>query len=149
MKVVYLSSATDLSELELGTVQAKNQNKYGIMQNFKDKLELVTSEQTLDYFVYTSPENNKVFLCVTSPQLNDALGIIRDTLSKGRNHEFSPLKDMCYIKMSSEMARQIPSGQAINISVNVYGVFYQTSSKKSFLQMELTGFKSYPRAHFD
>lgn len=150
MKLVYLSSDTNLNELQVGTVEARNQNKYGTMYNFKDKLELVTNEQIADYHVFTSAENkDKVFLCVTSPQLNSALRAIREKLTKERNHEFKPEKDVCYIKMNAEQAATVPMGQMLNISVNVYGVFYQTSTKTSFLQMELTGFKSYPRANFD
>ena len=45
MKVVYLSPTIDFNELELSSVVAKSQNKYGAMHNFKDKIELVTSEQ--------------------------------------------------------------------------------------------------------
>lgn len=150
MKVVYLSDTTDFNELEVGTVEAKNQNKYGIMHNFKDKMELVTNKHISDYHVYTSTDNkDKVFLCVTSPQLNSALHAIREKLTNERNYVFSPEKDVCYIKMKPEQAAQIPTGQLLNISVEVYGVFYQTSTKLSFLQMELTGFKSYPRAHFE
>jgi hypothetical protein len=147
MKVIYLSQA-DFSDLIVNTVQAKTQNKYGDMHNFKDKVELVTSEQIGDYHQFTSPENkDKVYLCVKSPQLNSALQVIMDKLSGDYGHVFKPLKDMCYIKMNKDTI--IPINQLINISVSVYGVFYQASTKMSFLQMELTGFKNYPLCHFD
>ena len=38
MKIVYLAPSMDLNELNVGTVEAMNQNKYGTMHNFKDKL---------------------------------------------------------------------------------------------------------------
>ena len=148
MKVVYLSPTTDFSELDLGTVEAKNQNKYGIMHNFKDKLELVTSENITDYHVYTSENKDKVFLCVKSPQLNEALHAICERLNKERGHVFRPERDVYYIRMDPEKANELPRNQQLNISINVYGVFYQTSSKNSFLQMELTGYKEYPLVHF-
>ena len=150
MKIVYLSPSTDFKELELSTVEAKNQNRYGIMHNFKDKLELVTSEQITDYHVFTSPDNkDKVFLCVKSPQLNAALHAVCEKLTKERGHVFKPEKDVYYIRMNPEQAALVPKNQQLNISVNVYGVFHQTSTKTSFLQMELTGFKSYPLVCFD
>ena len=150
MKVVYLSPTTDFNELELSTVEAKSQNKYGAMHNFKDKIELVTSEQITDYHVYESPDSkDKVFLCVKSPQLNGALNAIREKLARERNHVFKEEKDTYYIRMNPEQAALVPKNQQINVSVNVYGVFYQASSKNSFLQMELTGFKSYPLVYFD
>ena len=150
MKVVYLSTSTNFGELQLETVEAKNQNKYGTMHSFKDKLELVTTEQTTEYHVFTSTENkDKIFLCVKSSQLNSALHAICERLANERGHVFKPEKDYYYIKMTAEQANQLPRNQQINISVNIYGVFHQASSKLSFLQMELTGFKSYPLVHFD
>ena len=150
MKVIRLAPETDLTELVINPVAAKNQNKYGIMHNFKDKVELVTSEQITDYHTFTSPENkDKVFLCVKSPQLNGALQAVMDKLTGDHGHAFKPLKEMVYIKMHPEHSNLIPMNQQINISVNVYGVFYQTATKTSFLQMELTGFKNYPLVHFD
>jgi len=148
MKVVYLSPSTEFSELELNTVEAKHQNNYGTMHSFKDKIELVTSEPVTDYHVFHSENKGKVFLCVKSPQLNTALHAICERLVKEGGHVFRPEKEIYYIKMDPEQAAQVPKNQQLNISVNVYGVFYQNSTKNSFLQMELTGFKSYPLVHF-
>jgi len=148
MKVVYLSPSTDFSELELATVESKHQNNYGVMHSFKDKLELVTSEPITDYHVFTSENKGKVFLCVKSLQLNSALQAICERLSTERGHVFIPEKSMYYIKMDSVQASTVPKNQQLNISVNIYGVFFQASSKNSFLQMELTGFKSHPLVHF-
>jgi hypothetical protein len=150
MKVVYLSPEIDLSSLDLATVEAKNQNKYGVMHSFKDKMELVTDEHITDYHVYTSTENkDKLFLCVKSPQLSGALRFITDSLTKSRGCQFKPEKEFFYIKMTAEQAASIPKNQQLNISVSVYGVFYQNSTKTSFLQVELTGFKSYPLVTFN
>lgn len=150
MKVVYLSDTTDFKELDIFTVEAKNQNKYGTMHNFKNKLELVTSEQITDYHVFTSKENNdKQFLCVKSPQLSAALRAICDKLTKDRGYVFKDEKEVYYLRLSAEQAASVPRAQQLNVSVNVYGVFYQNATKTSFLQMELTGFKSYPLIRFD
>lgn len=150
MKVVYLSPTTDLTDLTVQTAEAKRQNKYGTMNNFIEKIELVTSEPIADYHKFTSPENKeKAFLSVKSPQLNSALKIIMDKLTGDYGHAFKPQKDVSYIRMSADETINIPMNQLINISVNVYGVFHQSASKFSFIQMELTGFKSYPLVHFD
>ena len=150
MKLIYLSPTTDFNELELSTVETRNQNKYGTMHTFKDKLELITNEQITDYHVFTSPDNkDKVFLCVKSQQLNAALRAICEKLTKERGHVFKQEKDVYYIRMNPEQAALVPKNQQLNVSVNVYGVFHQTSTKTSFLQMELTGFKSYPLVFFD
>ena len=80
--------------------------------------------------------------------MNSALRSICEKLSK-QGHVFRDDKDACYIRIDKELAAQIPKKQLLNVSVNVYGVFYQTITKNSFLQMELTGFKSYPLVQFD
>ena len=149
MKLIYLSPTTDFSELELSTVETRNQNKYGTMHTFKDKLELVTNEHITDYHVFISPDKDKVFLCVKSQQLNTALRAICEKLTKERGHVFKPEKDVYYIRMNPEQDDLVPKNQQLNVSVNVYGVFQQNSTKTSFLQMELTGFKSYPLVFFD
>ena len=149
MKVIYLSKETDFNQLNLKTVESKSKNKYGTMHTFKEKLDLVTSEPCSDYHGFTSTENGKTFLCVQSPQLNAALKFITDKLTAERGYEFKAERDMCYIRMNPDQAELIPKNQQINVSVSVYGVFYQTSTKISFLQMELTGFKSYPLVQFD
>ena len=149
MKVIYLTNDTDFSQIKMDMVVSKSQNKYGAMYTFKEKLSLVTGEPSSDYHVFTSSENGKMFLCVKSPQLNAALKAISDTLTMERGYTFKPEKDTCYIKINPDQAEQIPRNQKINVSVNVYGVFNQTSTNTSFLQMEMTGFKSYPLVHFE
>src|SRR6266699_2496732 len=100
MKEVYLSPSTDFKELTVGTVEAKTHNKYGTMHNFKEKVELVTSEQIADYHLFTSPDNkDKVYLCVKSPQLNAALEAISGRLTEDHGNFFKPQKDVCYIRM--------------------------------------------------
>src|SRR3977135_468667 len=142
MKLIYLSPTTDFKELELSTVEARNQNKYGTMHTFKDKLELVTNEQITDYHVFTSPDNkDKVFLCVKIQQLNAPLRGIHEKLTKEHGHVCKPEKDVHYIRMNPEQAALVPKNQQLNVSVNLYGVFHQSSTKTSFLQMEITGFK--------
>lgn len=149
MKIVYLSAETNFAGLCLDTTQTKNQNKYGTMYTFKDKLELVTSEKISEYHVFTSSENkDKMFLCVKSPQLNSALQAICKKLTEDHGHCFKPEKDVFYLKVTKEQADMVPRNQQLNVSINVYGVFHQTSTKTSFLQMELTGFKSYPLVQF-
>lgn len=148
MKVIYLSNETNFSQMEMKLIESKNKNKYGTMHTFKEKMDLVTSAACSDYHTFTSNENGKMFLCINSPQLNGALKAISDKLME-RGHTFKEERDMCYVRMTPEQAEMIPRNQQINVSVSVYGVFYQNSTKISFLQMELTGFKSYPLVEFD
>ena len=144
MQLIYLSPTTDFNETDLSTVEGRNQNKYGTMHTFKEKLELVTSEQVTDYHIYQSQENkDKVYLCVKSLELTNALQSICKKLTEDGGHVFKPEKEVLYIKMNPEQAATVPKDQQLNISVKIYAVFYQSSSKHSFLQMELTGFKSY------
>src|SRR5271156_1900740 len=151
MKVLYLSTSTNFEELVLDSVEVSNQNKYGKMHSFKEKIELVTNEPTADYHSFHSKDNKeKLFLCVKSPQLNVALQAIREKLIATRGYQFKvETKDICYVRISPEQAAILPRNQQINVSVKVYGVFYQANTKNSFLQLELTGFKSYPLVHFE
>ena len=74
MKLIYLSCETKAEDFAIATVESKNQNKYGVMLNFREKLELVTSEQIARYHVFASADKkDKMFLCVKSPQLQTAL----------------------------------------------------------------------------
>jgi len=150
MKVIYLSPSTKFEELELSTVESSNQNKNGRMNSFEDKIELVTNEPAGDYHTFPSKENKeKMFLSLKSPQLNAALHAIREKLTSTRGFLFKEEKDICYVRISPEQAVSIPRNLQINVSVKLYGVFYQASTKTSFLQLELTGFKAYPLIHFD
>ena len=148
MKIVYLTDNTDFSELSLTVYDTKGQNKYGTMYMLEDKVEFVTSEQITDYFVFTS-EGGKTFLCVKSPQLSNAFKGMTERFQKEQGFEFRPEKERFYIRMTPDQALVIPKNQKMNISVYVYGIFYQTSTKISFLQMEVSGFKAYPPVDFD
>jgi hypothetical protein len=148
MQIIYLSENTDLSKLPLDLCNAKGQNKYGSMFMLQDKVELVTTHQITDYRPYTS-ENGKTFLCLKSPQLSSALKSITDRFSKDLGYEFREQKEALYIRMTNDQALAIPRAQKLNVSVHVYGVFCQASTKLSFLQMEISGFKAYPLIDFD
>src|SRR5271156_2893723 len=89
MKVIYLSPSTKFEELELSTVKSSNQNKYGKMNSFEDKIELVTNEPAGEYHIFPSKENKeKMFLSLKSPQLNAALHAIREKLTSTRGFLF-------------------------------------------------------------
>ena len=148
MQIIYLSENTDLSKLPLTPHDSKGNNKYGSMHMLKDKIELVTTQPITDYRVYNS-ENGKTFLCLKSPQLSHALASLTERFNKEQGFEFKPEKEILYLKMTNDQALSIPKNQKLNVAVNLYGVFYQASTKLSFLQMEVTDFKAYPLIEFD
>jgi hypothetical protein len=148
MQIIYLSENTDVSKLPLSLYDTKGHNKYGQMYMMQEKIELVTRESITDYRVFNS-ENGKTFLCLKSPQLSNAIKAISDRIAAENGHEFRAEKEMLYIRIQNDMAMAIPRNQKLNVSVHVYGVFYQTSTKLSFLQMEVSGFKAYPLINFD
>jgi hypothetical protein len=118
------------------------------MYGLKSKLELVTGEDITDYSVSKS-DNGKLSLGVDCPQLQNALNEISEKLRTQNGFTFKPAKERIYLKMSEGQVASLPKNQKLRISVNVYGVFEQASTKLSFLQMELTTFKTYPLVNFD
>jgi hypothetical protein len=146
MKVIYLSENMEVGEIE--TYLMKNQNKYGAMSALNEKIELVTTEHVTDYHV-SKGENDKKLLCFTSPQIKGALSYITNKLTTEKGLVFKPVNDKMYLKISDEQFQNLPKNQKLHLSVNVYGVFTQSSSNLSFLQMELTTFKSYALVNFD
>ena len=126
----------------------KNQNKYGTMYALNEKIELVTTEHVTDYHVHKG-ENDKMVLCFTSPQVQKAITSITNTLAAEQSLTFKPEKDKLYLKINEKQFNSLPKNQKLHLSVNIYGVFTQSSSNLSFLQMELTNFKAYPFVNFD
>ena len=130
MKIIYLNDKSDFGQLD--TTEMKVQNKYGTMYGLKDKLELVTSEHIVDYYVFHS-ENDKMFLCIdSSTQVGAALSAIRTQIIKERGFTFRLNKDKTYIRMTKDQAAGFPKKAKLLISVNVYGVFVQASTTFSF-----------------
>src|SRR5271156_5140120 len=146
MKVLYLSETVDTGKLDICPL--RNQNKYGTMYGLNEKIELVTTEHVTDYHTHKG-ENNKLFLCFTSPQLQNAIASITSSIATEKALSFKPQKDKVYLKISEEQFHNLPKRQRLHLSVNIYGVFTQASTNTSFLQMELTNFKVYPLVNFD
>ena len=146
MKVIYLSENADFGKIDI--TQSTNQNKYGTMYSLNEKIELVTTEQVADYHVRKG-ENDKMFLCFSSSQIKKALKTISSTLTADKGLTFKPEKDKIYLKINAEQFQAIPKSQKLNLAINIYGVFTQSSSNASFLQMELSTFKAYPLVNFD
>ena len=144
MKVIYLSDKIDAGKLDICPL--RTQNKYGTMYALGEKIELVTTET--DYHVHKG-ENDKMFICFTSPQVQNAVTSISNTLATEKALTFKPEKDKLYLKINAEQFEKLPKNQKLHLSVNIYGVFTQSSSNLSFLQMELTSFKVYPLINFD
>jgi hypothetical protein len=148
MQIVYLSDNTDVSKLALALYDTKGNNKYGTMYMLEDKIELVTREQITDYRTFRS-DTGKTFLCIKSAQFSRAIRGITERLSKDNGYEFRPEKETLYIRMTEDQAMAVPRNQKLNVAIHVYGVFHQASTKFSFLQMEVSGFKAYPLIDFD
>lgn len=146
MKVIYLSENVDCGKLDI--CQLRNQNKYGVMYALNEKIELVTTEHVTDYHAHRG-ENNKLFLCFKSTQMQNAIKAITSTLSSEKALTFKPQKDTVYLKITEEQFHNLPKNQKLHLAVNIYGLFTQSSSNLSFLQMELTSFKAYPLVNFD
>ena len=146
MKVIYLSDNVDFGKLDI--CQLRNQNKYGVMYALNEKIELVTTEHVTDYHVHRG-ENSKTFLCFTSAQVQNAIKNLNSTLTTEKALTFKPEKDKLYLKISEDQYLNKPKNQKLHLAVSIYGVFTQSSSNLSFLQMELTSFKAYPLVNFD
>ena len=148
MPIVHLSDNTDVSKLPLALFDTKGNNKYGTMYMLNDKIQFVTKQPITDYRVYTS-DTGKNFLCVKSPQINNAVKNLTERLAKENGFEFRAEKETLYIRTTPDMVLAIPKLKKLNVSIHVYGVFTQSSTKTSFLQMELSDFKAYPLVDFD
>jgi hypothetical protein len=147
MQIIYLSDSTDVSQLPLALYDTKGHNKYGTMYMLQDKIGLVTTDPITDYRVFTS-ENGKTFLCVKSPQLSGAIKGITDRLAD-QGHEFRPQKEMLYITLTNDQRLKLTKNQKLQVGIHVYGVFHQSSTKMSFLQMEVSDFRTSPLIDFD
>ena len=147
MQAVYLNEKTEFGSL--GLWEMKNQNKYGTMYGLAQKLDLITTEHVGDYYLFRSSENNKLFLVINSnTQMGNALVKIQESVTKDKGFTFKPAKDKIYIKISEEQADQILKFHNLYISLNVYGIFFQSATSVAFVQCELSGFKAEPRINF-
>jgi hypothetical protein len=146
MKVIYLSDKIDAGKLDIHPL--KNQNSFGTMFSLNEKIELVTTEYVTEYHTFKG-ENEKKFICFTSPQVQNAITSISNTLATEKAITFKPEKDKLFLRINEDQFKSLPKNQKLHLSVNIYGVFTQSSSKLSFLQMELTNFKVYPLVNFD
>ena len=133
----------------MGVKEMKNQNKYGVMHGFANKLDLITTEYVGDYHMSNSL-NGKSHLCVDSTsQMGVALGKIQEAITKEKGFQFKASKNKIYIRISEEQVKTLPKYMHLLISINVYGVFLQTSNNLAFLQFELSGYKADPRVDFN
>ena len=82
-------------------------------------------------------------------KIKGALTFITNKLATEKGLVFKPLNDKIYLKINEEQFRKLPKNQKLHLSVNIYGVFMQNSSNLSFLQMEMTTYKSYALVNFD
>src|SRR3977135_3888901 len=129
MKVIYLSDNVEFVKLDI--CQLRNQNKYGVMYALNEKNELVTTEHMTDYHVHKG-ENNKTFLCFTSPQVQNAIKNLNSTLATEKALTFKPEKDKLYLKISEDQYHNMTKNLTLHLSVSIYGVFTQSSSNLSF-----------------
>src|SRR5438552_8652693 len=80
--------------------------------------------------------------------LGNAIRKIQESVTIDKAFTFKPLKDKLYIKMSAEQANIMSLYHDMQISVNVYGVFLQSSTNLAFIQCELSGYRATPRIDF-
>ena len=149
MKVIYI---TNSGKVEFGTVAMYDKpahSKYGVLHNIVNKLELVTTEHVTDYFMFSTENGKKFFVINSNSQIGSALKLLAQQLSETDSYQFKPLRYKIYFRVSDELAKSIPKNRRLLVSVNVYGVFEQTSSGLSFLQIELSGFKVYALVDFE
>jgi len=149
MQTVYLNDKTEFGSMDMW--EMKNPNRYGTMYGMAHKLDLITTENVGDYYVFRSnSDSNKLFLALDSrSQMGVALGKLQADVSKEKGFNFKPTKEKIYIKISEQQALNIPKFHNLMVSVQVYGVFLQNTSNVAFLQCELSGFKATPRLNFD
>ena len=147
MKVIYLSEKTEFGNFQL--VEAQKQNKYGTMYMLGEKLEIVSTQNINDYYVFKN-EHGKVFLVLKNDsQIGDALKKISESLTKEHGLSFKPEKDKVYIHISDEQAASFPKNSNLLISVKVYGVFVQHRAEIAFVQSEVSGFQATPLIDFN
>ena len=95
---VYINDDTKFENM--GVWEMKNQNKYGVMHGFANKLDLITKEYVGDYHMFHSP-NGKSYLCVDSTsQMGVALGKIQEAITKEKGFQFKASKNKIYIRIS-------------------------------------------------
>src|SRR5271154_507012 len=117
MKVIYLSDKIDAGKLDICAL--RNQNKYGTMYALGEKIELVTTEHVTDYHIHKG-ENDKMFLCFTSPQVQNAITSISNTLVTEKALSFKPEKDKLYLKINAEQFRNLPAQKSKAAFVSKY-----------------------------
>jgi len=148
MQVVYLNETTEFKDVKI--VESKRQNKFGLMYGFETKLDLVTTEQMNDYYVFRSNDNDKWFISLrTDSQIGQALKKISSSLNKEHGFNFKPEKEKVYIRMSGDQASSFPQNSNLLLSVKVYGVFLQHSTNLAFMQCELSDYKASPLVNFN
>src|SRR6266853_6393385 len=135
MQTIYLTDKTKFGPMKLW--EMKKQNKYGTMYGFAHKVDLVTTEYVGEYYIFRSSETNKVFLAVDAAcQIGVALEKIQASVTKEKGFNFKPFKGKIYIKLTEQQAQEIPKFHSLMVSVYVYGVFSQNSTRLAFILCE-------------
>jgi len=132
-----VTEKADLAKLNID--KPKTQNRCGTVLSLSERVDLSTTEHVVDYHTHLG-DNNKMVLCLASPQLQNAINTVKATLASENGLTFKPEKGRLYINLTEEQFHVIPMKQKLQLTVSIYGVFTQGHDNLSYLQMKLTAF---------
>jgi hypothetical protein len=137
MKVVNIGED---SSYDVEMVPSQRPNKYGKMFQFKERIYLRKTQPTKNYDVWCNSGHMEK-LVIDDTELFNELHKISLAVNKGKKGkdvlDFKLAPGRTYIKFAQSITK-LPLHHELLYTIAVYGVFYQTSTKKAFLQMEVT-----------
>jgi hypothetical protein len=138
MKVITLGEQSG-SYGDVVLQEGKKANKFGKMFYLKDRIYLIQRKPITDYNIWESDRNEKHLRLALNPELKEELmKITAAFLSKMPGAEF---KDHCegdsiFIKLGKQCT-SVELNAELQCTIQIYGCFSQTSSGKTYLQMDI------------
>ncbi len=119
----------------------KQSNKFGKIFFLKERIYLIQKTPFTDYAPWKS-ERAELHLALSSPDLKNELDAIALAAKKQfPQMDFKDYDDRIYVKLGKECGVVKPDCE-IQFVIQIYGCFTQSSTGKTFLQMEITEHQS-------
>ena len=143
MKIVEVSDLASVASNydDIAFSESKKPNKFGKLFYLNEKIMLVIRKPITDYGLWSPSDKDEANLIITLPaELKREIDAIIQAVSKqDQNLQFKELAvgEKLYIKIRKECGK-VALNEELQIVVKVYAFFHQTTTMKSFLQLEVS-----------
>ena len=134
-----IGTKSNYNDVELNKSNAPN--KYGTMYYLAEKIYLKKSlTGVADYGMWESDEGKLNLVLHYDADLFGELQLVMNKIKEkmpGLDFKEQVVGDRMFVKTSKKVGK-VPEGMSLTYIIQIYGVFTQHSSGKSYLQMEIT-----------